>query len=164
MGRICTFQIVIFAYLGYYLVLPRFLRTRLQFAVLGYIYINSGQVITWTCMRGHSIFSIVVGYRISVIIIIIIFIIIIISALHGSFLPVWRHLSLVLSSFVTGMRSFHIFRLVWSLFLFIPYLHLKLKGVFELVQTDFRYSSRHSFSVSTVLILYHGIFSVVCWI
>ena len=62
------------------------------------------------------------------------------------------------------MRLFHIFRLVWSLFLFIPYLHVKLEGVFELVQTDFRYLPRLSFSVSTVLFLYHGIFSVLCWI
>ena len=40
------------------------------------ISINSGQLITWTCMRGHSIFSIVVGHRISVTIIIFIRIII----------------------------------------------------------------------------------------
>ena len=51
-------------------------------------------------MRGHSI-SIVVGYRISVTIII--FIRIIIFGFDGLVLPVWRHLSLVLSSFVTGM-------------------------------------------------------------
>ena len=62
------------------------------------------------------------------------------------------------------MRSFHIFGLVWSLFLFIPYLHVELEGMFELVQTDFRYSLRLSFSVSTVLFLYYGIFSVSCWI
>ena len=53
-------------------------------------------------MRGHSLFSIVVGYRISVIIIII-FIRIIIFALDCSVLSVWTHLSLVLSSLIMGM-------------------------------------------------------------
>ena len=52
-------------------------------------------------MRGHSHFSIVVGYRISVTFII--FIRIIIFGLYVLVLPVWRYVSLVFSSFITGM-------------------------------------------------------------
>ena len=40
------------------------------------------------------------------------------------------------------LRLFHIFGLVWSIFLYIHYFCLDLVGVFKLGQTDFRFIVR----------------------